>query len=79
MVGLAGIKGTNEGERRGLVSAIATTEGHRASPCVYMVENAVHHDPLTGSVLIYKHMIGLLAVKRVHIYHSLAVSLEPLG
>ena len=70
----------DEGERRGLVSAIAATEGHRASSCVCIWKgNAVYHDPLTRSVLIYKYMVGLLAVKGVHICHSLAVSLEPLG
>ena len=68
------------GERRWLVSAIAATEGNRASPFVCIWEdNAVYHDPLAGSVLIYKHMVGLLAVKGVHVCHSLAVSLEPLG
>ena len=34
-----------------------------------------HHNPLSWCVLIYKHMVGDLAIKWVHIHYSLAVPL----
>ena len=81
MVGLAGRgwMGEREGGWSVPLLQLRATEGNRASPFGIWEDNAVYHDPLAGSVLIYKHMVGLLSVKGVGICHSLAVLLEPLG
>lgn len=61
------------------MSAIAATDGYKAYLVCIWGEDAAYHNPLTWSVLVDKYMVGLLATKWVHICHSLAVSLEPLG